>query len=323
MICNARIIRLASAAIAACFMLASAPASAQGVKIGILNDQSGTFADYGGKGSVEAAKMAIEDFGGSVLGQKIELVSADHQNSPDLASAIARRWYDAEGVDMITELTTSSVALAVQQIAGEKKKIDIVVGGLTSALTGSACTPYGFHWAFDTHAAAVSTGGALAKTRAGCFWLESRLGFPNQSRSDSTCWLGGGQQGMPKPYSQDLRDRVIDAVERGEMSRRAAARRYAISESVAIKWLERVERDGSREPVGHGGHRASKLMPHRDFLQAARTEKTDVTLQALCDRLSAERGVKADTSMMSRFFRKIGVTFKKRPSSRASRIVPT
>ena len=83
---------------------------------------------------------------------------------------------------------------------------------------------------------------------------------------------------MPKPYSQDLRDRVIDAVERGEMSRRAAARRYAISESVAIKWLERVERHGSREPVGHGGHRASKLTPHRDFLQAARTEKTDVTL---------------------------------------------
>ena len=116
---------------------------------------------------------------------------------------------------------------------------------------------------------------------------------------------------MAKPYSQDLRDRVIDAVKRGEMSRRAAARRYEISESVAIKWLERVERDGSREPVGHGGHRASKLMPHRDFLEAARAEKSDVTLQALCDRLSAERGVKADTSMMSRFFRRIGVTVKK------------
>ena len=129
---------------------------------------------------------------------------------------------------------------------------------------------------------------------------------------------------MPKPYSQDLRDRVIDAVERGEMSRRAAARRYAISESVAIKWLERVERHGSRKPVGHGGHRASKLMPHRDFLQAGRTEKTDITLQALCYCLSpVERGVKADTSMMSCFFRKIGVTFKKRPSSRASRIVQT
>ena len=118
---------------------------------------------------------------------------------------------------------------------------------------------------------------------------------------------------MAKPYSQDLRDRVIDAVKRGEMSRRAAARRYEISEFVAIKWLERVERDGSREPVGHGGHRASKLMPHRDFLEAARAEKSDVRLQALCDRLSAERGVKADTSMMRRFFRRIGVTVKKRP----------
>jgi transposase len=118
---------------------------------------------------------------------------------------------------------------------------------------------------------------------------------------------------MAKPYSQDLRDRVIDAVKRGEMSRRAAARRYEISESVAIKWLERVERDGSREPVGHGGHRASKLMPHRAFLEAARAEKSDVTLQAMCDRLSAERGVKAGTSMMSRFFRRIGVTVKKRP----------
>jgi transposase len=128
---------------------------------------------------------------------------------------------------------------------------------------------------------------------------------------------------MAKPYSQDLRDRVIDAVERGKLSRRAAARHYEVSESVAAKWLERVERHGSREPVGHGGHRASKLMPHREFLEAARAEKSDVTLQALCDRLSAERGVKADTSMMSRFFRKIGVTFKKRPSSRASRIART
>ena len=100
---------MAAAAIAAGRLL-MAEASAQGVKVGILNDQSGTFADYGGKGSVEAAKMAIEDFGGSVLGRQIELVSADHQNKPDLASAIARRWYDTEGVDMITELTTTSVA---------------------------------------------------------------------------------------------------------------------------------------------------------------------------------------------------------------------
>jgi branched-chain amino acid transport system substrate-binding protein len=96
-----------SAAVAAFGLLLAAPVSAQGVKIGVLNDQSGVYADYGGKYSIEAAKMAIEDFGGSVLGQPIELVTADHQNKPDLATAIARRWYDTENVDMITELTTS------------------------------------------------------------------------------------------------------------------------------------------------------------------------------------------------------------------------
>src|ERR1700733_11142038 len=152
-----------SAALAACGLLLAAPASAQGVKIGILNDQSGVYADYGGKYSVEAAKMAVEDFGGSVLGEKIEVISADHQNKPDLATAIARRWYEVEGVDMITELTTSSVALAVQDLSKQMKKIDIVVGAATSRLTGDACTPYGFHWAFDTHALAVGTGGALTK----------------------------------------------------------------------------------------------------------------------------------------------------------------
>ena len=158
-----RTIRWVSAALAGWAALAGASASAEGVKIGILNDQSGVYADFGGKWSIEAAKMAIEDFGGSVLGQKIELVSADHHNKPDLASTIARRWYDVEGVDMITDLTTSSVALAVQQITAEKKKIDIVVGAASSAITGAACTPYGFHWAYDTHALAVSTGGALVK----------------------------------------------------------------------------------------------------------------------------------------------------------------
>ena len=152
------------AAVAMSGLLAAAPASAQSVKIGVLNDQSSVYADSGGKYSVEAAKIAIEDFGGEVLGQKIELVTADHQNKPDLATSIARRWYDSDGVDMITELTTSSVALAVQELSKEKKKIDIVVGAATSALTGSACSPYGFHWAFDTHALAVGTGGALVKT---------------------------------------------------------------------------------------------------------------------------------------------------------------
>ncbi len=151
------------AAVAVGGILLAGPASAQGVKIGILNDQSGVYADYGGKWSVEAARMAIEDFGGEVLGHKIELVSADHQNKPDLGSAIARRWYDVENVDMITELTTSSVALAIHELSKEKKKIDIVVGAATSRLTGDACQPYGFHWAYDTHALAFGTGGSLVE----------------------------------------------------------------------------------------------------------------------------------------------------------------
>src|SRR5467141_2477471 len=141
------------AAVAACGLLVAGPASAQGVKIGILNDQSGVYADYGGKWSFEAAKMAVEDFGGSVLGQKIEIISADHQNKPDLATSIARRWYEVENVDMITELTTSSVALAIHELSKEKKKIDIVVGAATSRLTGDTCffmtADYAFGYALE------------------------------------------------------------------------------------------------------------------------------------------------------------------------------
>jgi branched-chain amino acid transport system substrate-binding protein len=167
-------------------LMVAAPASAQ-VKIGILNDQSGVYADYGGKYSVEAAKMAIEDFGGEVLGQKVEMVTADHQNKPDLAASIARRWYDTENVDMITELTTSSVALAVQELSGEKKKIDIVVGAATSRITGDACTPYGFHWSFDTHALAVGTGGALAEAGGNTwFFLTADYAFGDSLEKDTS-----------------------------------------------------------------------------------------------------------------------------------------
>lgn len=149
---------------------AFADASDGKVKIGILNDQSGVYADFGGKSSVEAAKMAIEDFGGKVLGVPVEIVDADHQNKADIASNIARQWFDTEQVDSIMELTTSSVALAVQAIAKEKKKIDIVTGAATTELTGKQCSPYGFHWAYDTHALAVGTGGALVK-QGGDSWF--------------------------------------------------------------------------------------------------------------------------------------------------------
>ena len=133
------------------------------VRIGILNDQSGVYADFGGKWSVAAAHMAAEDFGGSVLDRPVEIVAADHQNKPDVASGIARKWYDEDGVGAIMELTTSSVALAVQALSKAKKKIDIVTGAATTDLTGKQCSPYGFHWAYDTHSQAVGTGGALVE----------------------------------------------------------------------------------------------------------------------------------------------------------------
>ena len=128
------------AALALCPAARAQAPGQNGVKIGILNDQSGVYADFGGKWSVEAAHMAVEDFGGKVLGKPIELLSADHQNKPDVAIGIARRWYDIENVDAIMELTTSSVALAVQQLSKDKKKITIVDGAASTDLTGKQCT---------------------------------------------------------------------------------------------------------------------------------------------------------------------------------------
>ena len=116
---------------------------------------------------------------------------------------------------------------------------------------------------------------------------------------------------MAKAYSQDLRDRVIDAVTGAGMKCREAGRRFGVGASTAIKWVERYRETGSRRPVGTGGHRPSVLKPHRDFLVAARAEQPDITLEALSRRLAAERSVKADTSMLSRFFRREGITFKK------------
>ena len=160
------------------------------LKIGILNDQSGVYADFGGKWSVEAAKMAVADFGGKVLGRPVEVLSADHQNKPDIATAVARRWYDVEGVSAIMELTTSSVALAVQELSREKKKVTMTSGAATTALTQKACTPYGFHWAYDTHALAVGTGGALVENGGDTwFFLTADYAFGYALESDTSKYV--------------------------------------------------------------------------------------------------------------------------------------
>lgn len=134
------------------------------VKFGVLTDMSSLYADATGRGSVVAAQMAARDFGGSVLGKPIEVVFADNQNKADIGSAIARRWYDVERVDVILDAPPSSVALAVQQIAKEKNRMLIVSGGGTSDITGKACTETTAQWNYDTYALAhVSTAAAVKR----------------------------------------------------------------------------------------------------------------------------------------------------------------
>jgi branched-chain amino acid transport system substrate-binding protein len=148
-------------AVAGLVAMAQAQAPAP-LKIGITEGFSGVYADLN-LGEVEAAQMAIDDFGGKVLGRPIELLSADHQTKPDVGAQIARRWYDVDGVSMITGIGTSSVALAVRKIAQEKGKIDINTGAASADLTGPACSETGAHWVYDTYALAKVTGGAIVK----------------------------------------------------------------------------------------------------------------------------------------------------------------
>ena len=150
-------------------LAAAGTASAAGisndvVKIGVLADMSGVYStSFSGQGAVDAVKMAVKDFGGTVLGKKIEVISADHQNKADVASATARQWIDEDHVDMITDLTNSAVALAVQKVASDKHTITMATGAASADLTGKACTKYGIHYGYDTHALSVGTGTAVVK----------------------------------------------------------------------------------------------------------------------------------------------------------------
>jgi branched-chain amino acid transport system substrate-binding protein len=155
------------------------------IKIGILNDQAALYADFGGKTSVDAARMAVEDFGGKVLGKTIEIVSADHQNKPDVAATTARKWFDVDGVSAIADLTNSAVALAVQQIARDKGKVTLSVGPATTRLTNEDCSPTGFHWAFDTYSQAVGTAKAVvASGGKSWFILAADYAFGHQMAAD-------------------------------------------------------------------------------------------------------------------------------------------
>lgn len=169
--------------------LMAAPALAQqiSVKIGVLNDRSGLYSDITGEGSVIAARLAVEDFKAAEKGLKVEIVSADHQNKPDVGSTIARQWYDQDGVDVIMDVPTSSVALAINQITREKNKIHINSGAASSDLTGKACSPNTVHWTYDTYALAQGTGGAMVKAGGDSwFFLTADYAFGHALERDTS-----------------------------------------------------------------------------------------------------------------------------------------
>ncbi|HTO98726.1 MAG TPA: ABC transporter substrate-binding protein [Myxococcales bacterium] len=158
---NARIALLLALALP---LAARAEITGKVIRIGVLNDQSGLYADIAGQGSVVAAKMAVEDFG-KIPDATVEVVFGDHQNKPDVGSNLARQWYDVDGVDMIIDVPTSSVALAISQLTKEKNKVFIGSGPGTSDLTGKSCSPNTVHWTYDTYALAHTTG--LAEVQSG------------------------------------------------------------------------------------------------------------------------------------------------------------
>ena len=157
------------------------------VKIGVLTDMSGVYADYGGPGAVTAAKMAIEDFGGKMFGKNIEIVNADHQNKPDIAKSVTQQWFDRDKVDMTVENLNSSVALAVQALGKEKNKITIVTGAASSRMTNEDCAPdTGIHYLMDTIALSNVVGKAIVKDGGNSwFFLTADYAFGHSLEKDT------------------------------------------------------------------------------------------------------------------------------------------
>jgi len=157
------------------------------VKIGVLSDMSSLYADIGGPGSVAAAKIAVQDFNPAAHGMKVEIISADHQNKPDVGSNIARQWFDVDHVDAIVDVPTSSVALAVSDVTREKNKVFLVSGSASSDLTGSKCSPNTIHWTYDTWMLANGTGKALVKTGGDTwFFLTADYAFGHALERDAS-----------------------------------------------------------------------------------------------------------------------------------------
>jgi branched-chain amino acid transport system substrate-binding protein len=209
---------LSAAAASATLPLARARAQTPGIKIGVLNDQSGPYTNTGGMTSVVCARQALEDFGAANKGLNVEIISADHQNKPDLASSIVRQWFDRDGVDMLLDVPTSSVALAVQSVAREKNKVYLNSGAASSDLTGKSCSPNFIHWTYDTYMLAKSTGGATVKAGGDSwYFLTADYAFGKQLQSDTTDLVqksGGkvmGSSQYPFPGTTDFSSFLVQA----------------------------------------------------------------------------------------------------------------
>ncbi|MBN9306687.1 MAG: ABC transporter permease [Devosia sp. 67-54] len=190
---------LATAAVA---LLSAAPALAIDVKIGVLNDRSGVYADLSGEGSVIAAQMAVDDFKAADKGINVSIVSADHQNKPDIASSIARQWYDQDGVDAIFDVPTSSAALAVSQVTKEKNKVFIDSGAGSTDIVGKSCSPNTILWTYDTYALANGTARTLLKQgKSSWFFITADYAFGQALERDTAAIvknLGGTVTGDVK-----------------------------------------------------------------------------------------------------------------------------
>lgn len=164
----------------------SAVAQSGPIRLGVLTDMSSLYADNGGQGSVVAAQMAVDDFKGKVLGRPIEIVAGDHQNKADIGSAIARRWLENDNVEAILDVPNSAVALAVQGITRDKKKLFLATGAATSRLTGDECSPTGIHWTYDTYALSQGTTRAISRLGAkSWFFLSADYSLGAQLEADS------------------------------------------------------------------------------------------------------------------------------------------
>jgi branched-chain amino acid transport system substrate-binding protein len=173
--------------VAASCAAARAQVSDDVVKIGVLTDHSGGFAYLVGKHSVEATQMAVDDFGGKVLGKPIVVVTADHQNKPDIATALSRKWFDTEGVDAITDVAGSAVALATQEIARTRSKILLISGAATTELTGKACSETTTQWSYDTYSFAKGTASQMTKQGEDTwFFLTSDYAFGHSLQNDAS-----------------------------------------------------------------------------------------------------------------------------------------